>query len=299
MIFRNDIFSKHGYNVYSQHGEDGIIDCIRSLIGKENLNYKCCEFGAWDGVHFSNTFNLIKNKSYDAILIESNKKKFKQLRQNIPAKNIIKLNQKVGFEKSSNLDFILREHGYPIDIDFVSIDIDGNDYHIFDDLKEFIPKIICIEYNTTMSNSLLFVQKKDQNISHGSSIRSLVNLALKKKYHLVTCTPTNVFFIHENYKQKVIGDGNISIDHVRKERLVEAFVGYDGTIFFSRKIILQWHKLTFNKINVFPKILLGYSGSYNFFQKIIFYFYLFKFNPKKYIKNFRYYFKKLFEKEKY
>ena len=47
-------------NIYSQNGEDGILE---EILKKLNIkkNGWCCEFGAWDGKHGSNTFNLVKN----------------------------------------------------------------------------------------------------------------------------------------------------------------------------------------------------------------------------------------------
>ena len=63
-------------NIYSQNGEDGILE---EVLKKLDLvkNGWCCEFGAWDGKYGSNTFNLVKNFSYRAIYIESDKKNLK------------------------------------------------------------------------------------------------------------------------------------------------------------------------------------------------------------------------------
>ena len=51
-------------NNYSQNGEDGIIKEItkRLKLDKNPKNNWCVEFGAWDGIHGSNTFNLVKNR---------------------------------------------------------------------------------------------------------------------------------------------------------------------------------------------------------------------------------------------
>ena len=57
MLFQN--FKK---NIYSQNGEDGIIEeVINRLDLFKNKNLWCCEFGAWDGMHSSNTFALVEN----------------------------------------------------------------------------------------------------------------------------------------------------------------------------------------------------------------------------------------------
>ena len=67
-------------NVYSQNGEDGIIqEIINRLNLFEKNNLWCCEFGAWDGKHSSNTFALVEKYNFNAVYIESDKHKFKNM----------------------------------------------------------------------------------------------------------------------------------------------------------------------------------------------------------------------------
>ena len=67
------------YNNFSQNGEDGIIQEIIKRIGlqKSKENW-CVEFGAWDGIHLSNTFNLVQ-QGWNAVYIEGNKSRYKDL----------------------------------------------------------------------------------------------------------------------------------------------------------------------------------------------------------------------------
>ena len=83
--------------IYSQNGEDGIIEEILNRL-VDNLDKTCCEFGAWDGMYLSNVYNLIKNKDYKALFIEADKNKFKKLNNNFDGKKIIALNKCVSFE---------------------------------------------------------------------------------------------------------------------------------------------------------------------------------------------------------
>ena len=71
-------FELYKKNISSQNGEDGIIEEIFKRI-KNISDYHCCEFGAWDGKYLSNTYNLIKNHNYNALLIEGDKKRFIEL----------------------------------------------------------------------------------------------------------------------------------------------------------------------------------------------------------------------------
>ena len=72
-------FDSFKRDVFSQNGEDGVLEAILDLIPKQDLRKLVVEFGAWDGINFSNTYNLILNHGFSAILIESNKQRFKEL----------------------------------------------------------------------------------------------------------------------------------------------------------------------------------------------------------------------------
>ena len=75
------MLNKYKKNIYSQNGEDGIlIHLLKKIkILKNDKDLWCCEFGAWDGIHGSNTFNLVKNYNFNAVYIEGDKDKFKDL----------------------------------------------------------------------------------------------------------------------------------------------------------------------------------------------------------------------------
>ena len=105
----NQCLNRHRNNIKSQFGEDGIIDQIFKIIPENEQNHWSCEFGAWDGKHCSNIFNLIKNKGWTGILIEANKKKFSDLQETYrDAKNAVLINEFVNFSGRMN-------PAYPVD----------------------------------------------------------------------------------------------------------------------------------------------------------------------------------------
>ena len=57
------MFNDFKKNIYSQNGEDGILEEVLKKLDLKKNGW-CCEFGAWDGKHGSNTFNLVKNLSH-------------------------------------------------------------------------------------------------------------------------------------------------------------------------------------------------------------------------------------------
>jgi len=87
-------------NINSQFGEDGIIEEVFERLKHISDKY-CCEFGAWNGKHFSNTYNLISNHNYNAVLIEGNTARFNELKITFPQENIVKINKFVDFRKKN------------------------------------------------------------------------------------------------------------------------------------------------------------------------------------------------------
>ena len=263
-------------NIYSQHGEDGIIEEVLSRIGHASvLDGWCVEFGAWDGIFLSNTYNLIKNKNYKAVLIEGDRKRHKELCNNIPSNDVIKVFQFVTFDGESTLDCILQNTPIPNSFDLLSIDIDGCDYFIFESLKTYQPKIICIEYNPTIPNDIDFIQPKDFSIKQGSSAKSITHLAVTKGYSLVATTHCNLIFVRNDVKEHVIGSKDIALELLRDDTNCKSyiFIGYDGTILTNKTFIfMPWHGIELNpgSLQQLPKYLRKFSADYSFLQKLAF-----------------------------
>jgi hypothetical protein len=64
-------------DVTSETGEDGILRKALELLPEKNQ--WCIEFGAWDGKHLSNTYNLIATRGYRGVLIEPRRARFREL----------------------------------------------------------------------------------------------------------------------------------------------------------------------------------------------------------------------------
>lgn len=247
----------HKQNVYSQSGEDGIIENILDIITP--LNKWCVEFGAHDGKTMSNTRNLIENKNYSSILIEGDKRKFIELQKNYLNNNkVITINQFVGFEGEYTLDKILKKTCIPVDFDFLSIDVDGNDYHIWSEMLTYKPKVICVEFNPTIPTNIEFVQSKDMSVNQGSSLLSLMKLGVIKGYELVSVLDFNAFFIRKEYYPLFQIENNTpEVMRTNLDSITYFFQGFDGTIFLRGNMRLSWHgvDLKESKIQHLPKFL--------------------------------------------
>lgn len=196
------MFQKYRKNFFSQNGEDGIIFEILKKLNQKQKDRWCCEFGAWDGIHGSNTFNLVKRYNYEAIYIEGDKKKFKDLIiTSKKYKKIIPINKYVNHKKKSLdlLDNILKKTKIKRNFDVLSIDIDSFDLAVWKSLKKYRPKIVIIEVNSGIPPG---VRQEHSSLKIGNSFTSTVEFATKNKYQLV-CHTGNCIFIDKKYSNKL------------------------------------------------------------------------------------------------
>lgn len=233
---------------YSQNGEHGILKQILSDIPN---NGWCVEFGAWDGYLYSNTRGLIE-EGWKAVLIEGNAKRCKQLRDNDPDSVVINayVNEK------NKLDSLLGD--IPKDFDVLSIDIDGDDYHVWSDVWTYKPKIVVIEYNETIPT--FFINPKGSQV--GSSLLALNNLAISKGYSFHSATAANLIFVDKKYLKKASPLPEIGGSVV--------FFGYDGSVHYEGKKCLQWHGVRMKEVQTLPFYLRRFPSNYNLLQKVLF-----------------------------
>jgi len=198
-------------NIYSQNGEDGIIQYIFNKMNINNGNF--IEFGAWDGIYFSNTYQLFKN-GWNGVYIEADEIKFKQLQKNFNNfNNITLINNFVSFNNNNNLDTIIDNSNFNNkNFDFISIDVDGLDYYIFKDMKKYLPKVICIE--VCSGHSPIYNKEIDMNIAYnniGQSLYIMSKLAEEKEYFPL-CYTGNLFLVKNEYKELFKDDIYINLE---------------------------------------------------------------------------------------
>ena len=186
-------------NVNSQNGEDGIIEEIFKIMNIKRGNF--IEFGAWDGKAFSNTYKLFE-EGWSGIYIEADATKYVDLVRNFqPYEHITCLKEYVGFGATDSLDAIIdRSNHKNKSFDFVSIDVDGLDYFIFDKFSKYLPKVICIEVNS--GHSPLFSEVIPKHIAEnniGQSLTVMCTLAREKGYFPL-CYNGNLFLVKNEYK---------------------------------------------------------------------------------------------------
>jgi hypothetical protein len=244
-------------NVTSQCGEDGVIHHALQVIGE--TDGWCVEFGAADGRYASNTHTLIAREDYSALLIESDAGLFDELRDAYRGdRSVTTLRRYVGFEGPDRLDAILEQTPIPENFDLLSIDIDGNDYHVWDALEEYRPKLVVIEFNPTIPNEVDFVQARDMSVAQGSSLTALARLGRSKGYRLIHATTVNGVFVDERYFDAFgIADDSPASLRADLSQVTWLFQTYDGRLQLAGSPRVRWHNVRLNpdRLQVVPRVL--------------------------------------------
>lgn len=202
------------FKIFSQFGDDGI---IQFLINKIELDYKYhnfIEFGV-ENYKEANTRFLLVNNNWSGLIIDSSEKNINEIKN---SNYFWKYNLEVrnNFITRENINIIIKDSKLNKEhIGILSIDIDGNDYWVWKEINVIDPIIVIIEYNSSFG----FVNKVsipyDKNFSRtkahhsnlywGASIEALKFLADKKGYKFFSTNSAgnNAYFVKESFYKKI------------------------------------------------------------------------------------------------
>ena len=196
------------FRVYSQWGEDGIIQYLTSVVPIQRPVF--VEFGV-ESYHEANTRFLLVNNNWAGLVIDGNQEQITQLRQSREywLYNLKAVQQ---FITRENINSILTDNGVTGEIGLLSIDIDGMDYWVWDAIDVIDPAIVVIEYNSrfgscdavTVPYDPQFDRRKAHHslVYYGASLKALTILAERKGYALVGCGSAglNAFFVRKDLR---------------------------------------------------------------------------------------------------
>jgi len=191
-----------GFRVFSQYEEDGKLLFILSIIGMQNKNF--IEIGSDDGIN-SNCANLALNFGYTGLFLDGNPKAVKRGRKfyaKYPHPWMEDPKFTCDLVKTDNINQLIKDANLKGNIDVLSIDIDGNDYWIWDAITEVSPNIVIIETHIELGMRNIVVPYDPDYffpgkhpIYHGASPIAMVNLAQRKGYRLVGANDLGFNFI--------------------------------------------------------------------------------------------------------
>jgi hypothetical protein len=181
--------NKFENKIYSEQGEDGILLTIFKKIG--TINKFCVDFGAGDGVTCNSGF-LVKHKKWNSLQMDL-------LTIGAPRVKTERIN-------AENIESLFKKYQVPTEFDLLSIDIDFNDYWIWQAINQYSPRVVLLEYNPSFKPDESFVVEYNPNTSgdnssyFGASLLAYSKLAKEKGYTLVSCTTQgmNCFFVRND-----------------------------------------------------------------------------------------------------
>ena len=200
------------FKVFSQNGEDGIIQFL--IQNTEIKNKIFVEFGV-ETYKEANTKFLLLNNGWSGLIIDGDKDAMEKIASSdLHWKYDLK---SIGnFITKDNINEIIKSAGIEGEIGLLSVDIDGNDYWVFENIDCVNPQILIMEYNSMFGDThkisvpydenFVRSQKHYSNLYYGASIAALCDIANKKGYDLVGSNSfgNNLFFIrHDCNKLKI------------------------------------------------------------------------------------------------
>jgi predicted O-methyltransferase YrrM len=191
---------RYGAKAYSQNDEDGILAEIFRRIGANGKTF--VEIGSGAGLE-NNTLALLV-QGWRGLWVESDNAKAARARTNLAAYVASdQLRIENVFVTRENVDALLHKSAPSAEPDLLSIDVDGNDYHLWQAVQSISPRVVVMEYNASwfppMSLAVAYQERFEwkANTYFGASLKALELLAERKGYRLVGCcfAGVNAFFV--------------------------------------------------------------------------------------------------------
>jgi hypothetical protein len=194
------------FRVFSQWGEDGIVQFLIARVPIERPIF--VEFGVENYVE-SNTRFLLTNNQWAGLVIDGSAQNIEYIRRD-PIYWACNLKAEHSFITRENIEMILARNGIRGDIGLLSVDIDGNDYWVWQAIQSISPRIVICEYNShfgpvaevSTPYDPAFVRDRAHfsKIYYGASISALCVLASSRGYSLVAANSVgnNVFFVRND-----------------------------------------------------------------------------------------------------
>lgn len=194
------------FKVFSQFGEDGIIQYLISRVPIEKRVF--VEFGVGDYAE-SNTRFLLVNDKWSGLVIEGNAERVETIRRGeLYLRH--SLRAAAAFITRENINEIIGDAGIEGDIGLLSIDIDGNDYWVWQAISVVQPRIVVCEFHSRFGyeDAVTVPYRADfhsgrahpSRLFYGASLPALCLLAEQKGYDFVGCTSegVNAFFVRRD-----------------------------------------------------------------------------------------------------
>jgi hypothetical protein len=213
----SDEIRDHEFRVFSQYGDDGIIQFLIRRLGITVEAF--VEFGV-ENYREANTRFLLLNNNWKGLIIDGSEKNMAEVkREELYWRH--ELTAVAAFVTAENINQLLSANGFTGETGILHIDIDGNDYWVWKAINVIDPTIVIMEYNAVFGENFWTVpydatfyrtKKHHSNLYFGASLTALNQLAGEKGYIFAGCNSNgnNAYFVK---KEKLNGLAVPSVSH--------------------------------------------------------------------------------------
>lgn len=213
------------FKIFSQFGDDGIIQWLIHNIDIDNEVF--VEFGV-ENYKEANTKFLMFNNNWSGFVMDGSKENIENLkkqdyfwRYNLKAKDV--------FITKENINDLLLEQNLEPNVGLLHIDLDGNDYYIFDEINCLNPNILILEYNSLfgIEREISVPYREDfyrteahySNLYFGASLKALHSLAYKKGFVFIGCNQAgnNAYFVRKDKVNSKIKEVSLQEGYVKSK----------------------------------------------------------------------------------
>lgn len=209
------------FKVFSQFGDDGILQYLIHQTHPEQHIF--IEFGVQTYTE-ANTRFLLMNDNWSGLIIDGDAASMEMVRKS-PDIWRYDLQALAAFIDRDNINGLFESVGFTGEIGLLSVDIDGNDYWVWDTIQVVNPVLVVVEYNSVFGSdhavTVPYDPKFDRTQAHysnlywGASLKALCLLAERKGYAFVGCNSAgnNAHFVRKdkigNIPVKTVKDGYV------------------------------------------------------------------------------------------
>lgn len=204
-------FSKNKFNIFTVDDEDGILLNIIAKIKPDKKTF--VDIGSNDCIN-SNCANLAFHHDWSGVFIDGNKsvlERGKYIYTKYFGESVNRFSFLPAIVTVKNINQILTDKLPQNDIDLLSIDLDGNDYFIWNTITVVNPKIVVTEVQVEKGNADFIPEQTaefelyESDVPKGASPLSMLKLANSKGYELVAANKGcyNLFFVRKDCMGKL------------------------------------------------------------------------------------------------
>ena len=213
------------FSIFSQFGDDGIIQWLIHNLDIPNKTF--IEFGVEDYSE-SNTRFLMMNNNWSGFVMDGSEANIQRLQTSYYYWKY-NLSSKAIFINKHNINTLIKEQNLDRDVGLLHIDLDGNDYYIWEAIDVISPIIAIVEYNSIFGSerpvSVIYDDEFYRTHAHysnlfwGSSIKSLYDLAKEKGYSFIGCNNAgnNAYFVRKDKINGTVREADLQVGFVESK----------------------------------------------------------------------------------